>query len=391
MSLLLDALKRAEQEKMARNDETPPAAPERPAASGKPLLELQPMPSGGIAPGASSAAKADVHAAQTAFAAKAVAQERPSHKGLLLWGLLGATALVVIGAAGYVWYAMQAPGPLAARPRPAPQQPPVMASALQPQVEAPQAAAAGAAPPKAMPATPTTTSAGNSGEPRRSRTEPRDPETLMASLLKEAAVPAAAPLKLAPAASLPQIPANVSAGYEQLRKGDLAGARNSYAAALTSDPSNIDSLLGMATVEARSGNRAAAAANYRKALVVDAYNGTALAGLASLADYAHPNAVEAQLRMDLARNPESAALHFALGNLYASQSRWNEAQARYFDAHRLDPANPDVAFNLAVSLDHLGQSRLAAEFYGQALEAAARDAAQFDAQAARRRIADLKR
>lgn len=80
-----------------------------------------------------------------------------------------------------------------------------------------------------------------------------------------------------------------------------------------------------------------------------------------------------------------------LGNLYASRARWPEAQAAFFEAHRLEPANPDVLYNLAVALDNLGQSRLAADYYRRSLAQARGSAVQFDARAAERRLADLKR
>ena len=82
-------------------------------------------------------------------------------------------------------------------------------------------------------------------------------------------------------------------------------------------------------------------------------------------------------------------MHFTLGNLYASQRHWQQAQAAYYEAHRLDPGSGDIAYNLAVSLDHLGQSRVAAGFYRRALEAARGRAAQFDPAAAARRIAEI--
>ena len=41
-----------------------------------------------------------------------------------------------------------------------------------------------------------------------------------------------------------------------------------------------------------------------------------------------------------------------LGNLYADQSQWAPAQQAYFQAHHLEPDNPDYAYNLAVGLDH---------------------------------------
>jgi Tfp pilus assembly protein PilF len=219
----------------------------------------------------------------------------------------------------------------------------------------------------------------------------RESRELVAALLPGAGAPARpAPVSLAPSAEKPRVPAEVAAGYAQLRDGDYGAAKRSYAAALAADPANLDAQLGAATLEARSGNRMLAASHYRRALELDPRNTTAIAGLASIADYTQPEGLESQLRAELSRSPQSPQLHFTLGNLYASQARWNEAQLEFFDAYRLDPANADVIYNLAVSLDHIGQSRLAAEHYRRALDAARGQASQFDPAAVSRRLADLK-
>jgi Tfp pilus assembly protein PilF len=186
------------------------------------------------------------------------------------------------------------------------------------------------------------------------------------------------------------VPAGVAAGYEALRLGDLAAARRGYDAAIAADPANVDARLGIATIAAREGNRALAFEHYRRALDLDPRNPTALAGIALLADASRPEALEMQLRTEIARAPESAELVFALGNVYATQSRWTEAQAAYYEAHRLDPGSADIAHNLAVSLDRLGQGRLAAGFYRRALESASGRAAQFDAAAVARRLEELR-
>ena len=133
-----------------------------------------------------------------------------------------------------------------------------------------------------------------------------------------------------------------------------------------------------------------AAGHYRRALDIDPRNATAIAGLASIADYGQPEGLESQLRGEVARNPQSPQLHFTLGNLYATQSRWNDAQVEFFEAYRFDPANADILFNLAVSLDHIGQTRLAAEHYRRALEASRGQATQFDPAAIERRLAQLR-
>ena len=186
-----------------------------------------------------------------------------------------------------------------------------------------------------------------------------------------------------------RVPAEVSAGYAALRQGDLTSARRGYEAALASDPTNVDAHLGIATIAARSANRSLAADHYRRALDLDPRNATALAGLASLAEHSRPDALEEQLRANLAVHPDSAALQLTLGNLHAAQGRWSEAQSAYFEAHRLDPGSAEIAHNLAVSLDHLGQRRLAATFYRRAIDAARGRVAPFDPAAVSRRIAEL--
>jgi tetratricopeptide (TPR) repeat protein len=170
----------------------------------------------------------------------------------------------------------------------------------------------------------------------------------------------------------------------------MLAARRSYAAAIAAEPGNVDAHLGLATVEARMGNVSAAASYYRRVLDLDPRNATALAGLASMADLSHPESLEEQLRADLSRYPQSAALHFALGNLYASRNRWEEAQSSFFEALRLEPSSADTLYNLAVAMDHMNQPRLASEYYGRALEAARMQTAQFDPAQVQRRIAELK-
>ena len=130
---------------------------------------------------------------------------------------------------------------------------------------------------------------------------------------------------------------------------------------------------------------------------LDPKNAVAQAGLASLAGASDPAAAQARLKQLLASqsadsgNPEqAAALHFALGNLYAGQSRWSDAEQAYFQAQRLAPDNPDYAFNLAVSLDHLFQAKPALMYYQRAQQLLpARGGANLDPSALARRIAQL--
>jgi tetratricopeptide (TPR) repeat protein len=393
MSLLLDALKRAEQEKLSKNPGERTFGDTPQAANSPSSLELQPVTP---PPASVSMGRSDAAAAQTVFSAKTAHKQPESRNRGALWAAAGAIGIVIAAAAGYVWYSIKilTPPPIAAklrpRPPPAPTPPPAsaepssaskMEALMQPGATAnlqnlPPLAPAPASKPAPAPAR----------EPAMSAEQ-----AAVMALLKDAkAPPAAAPPRLERSAESARIPAEVTAGYEALRSGDYAAARRRYAAAVASEPANLDAQLGLATAEARSGNRRAAAAHYRKALELDPRNPTALAGMVALADTSRPEALEAQLRADAARVPQSAALQFTLGNLYVAQSRWREAQAAYFEAHRLDPDNADVLYNLAVSLDHLGQSRLAADYYSRALEASRGQATQFDPAPVSRRLAELR-
>ena len=400
MSLLLDALKRAEQEKSARGAEGAPSP--RSAAAGAVTLELQPM----AANSPHVARAGEAHGAQALFEAKAGARAGDERGRGPLLAAIGAIAVIVLAAGAYVWYSVsaltpRAPAPaLPLRPPAAPTAPAAGPSPAEvPAAPAPSVATASAPPPPAAATvTPAPGAAPAAGE--------RNPATAQAAqrraldLLREPVAAAAAadstgaaaeePVQLSRSAEPPAIPRDVAAGYDALHRGDLDAARRSYAAALAADAANVDALLGLATIDGRMGRASAAAAHYRRALQLDPRNATALAGLAALADWSRPEELETQLRSDLARTPGSAPLHSALGNLYAAQGRWTEAQAAYFEAHRLQPGSADTTYNLAVSLDQLGETRLAREYYARALDASRSQAAQFDAAAVKRRLAELR-
>jgi uncharacterized protein HemY len=106
---------------------------------------------------------------------------------------------------------------------------------------------------------------------------------------------------------------------------------------------------------------------------------------------ADPVALESRLKTLLASDPESGVLQFALGNLYVQQRRWADAQQTYFRAMAADPENPDYAYNLAVSLEHLRQPVPALDYYRRSLSLAQRRSPSFDPAAARARVQQLSR
>ncbi|WP_189442384.1 tetratricopeptide repeat protein, partial [Pseudoduganella dura] len=198
----------------------------------------------------------------------------------------------------------------------------------------------------------------------------------------------AADVQVARGASAPAINPAVQAGYAAFGAGDLATARLQYAAALRQDPNNRDALLGSAVIAARERRDDDAAGFYARLLAANPRDVEAIAGLAGLRP-GDGDRAEIRLKGVLRNNQDAPSVHFALGNLYARQGRWQEAQQAYFRAWSAAPDNADYAFNLAVGLDRLNQGRLARDYYGRALALAAGGAAAFDRMAVQRRMQEL--
>jgi tetratricopeptide (TPR) repeat protein len=184
----------------------------------------------------------------------------------------------------------------------------------------------------------------------------------------------------------------VQSGYTAYQAGDHATASADYEQALREDAANRDALLGLAALETRAQRYEQAEARYRRVLQADPRDPYAHAGLLALrAERVDPVQAESRIKTMLAVDAEASVLHFTLGNQYARQARWAEAQGAYSKAHAADAANPDYAFNLAVSLDQLRQPAAALEHYRRALELAGARTSHFAPEAARQRVQQLSR
>lgn len=178
--------------------------------------------------------------------------------------------------------------------------------------------------------------------------------------------------------------------YEAYGRGDYATARTQYEAVLKNDPQNTDALHGMAAIFQREGNSEAVVYYFQRILVANPKDAVAASGLIGMQGLADPSMAESRLKTIAAEQSDNAAPHFALGNLYGATERWGEAQQSYFRAYNIDSGNPDILFNLAVSLEHLHQNRLAAQYYGQSIEAAKRRPHGFDIASAQNRLRALQ-
>jgi len=301
---------------------------------------------------------------------------------------LAALGVVAVGYGGYVWWQMQphyAVSPLATQASPGAAPAQVAAAPVLPQASPPSPAAAAPASTGVAVIAPI--------QPVRPRQRPQQAPSAPAPGLAQGVsspVQAGGP-PIAVSAAILSVDPQVEQGYKAFQRNDLAAARESYQKALAREPNNRDALLGLAAIDVRNGQLESAEARYLKLLEGDPRDSQAVAGLLSLRGRLDPVASESRLKTLIAGQPQAAQLHFSLGNQYAHQSRWTEAQAAYFRAYSIDPENADYAFNLAVSLDQLRQRKPALEYYQRALALVDKRAASFDPAQARTRAQELSK
>ena len=181
----------------------------------------------------------------------------------------------------------------------------------------------------------------------------------------------------------------INTAYSEYNRGNYVVAEAAYQGVLDTMPENRDALLGMAAIAWRKGNVQAAYEYYLRVMKLYPRDVVAATGIMSLQGHTDPVKNESLIKLMLRDQPETAFLHFASGNNYASQSRWPEAQQAFFEAFRLQSDNPDYAYNLAVSLDQIGQARAAMEYYNKALDLADTTQVSFNTANVLARVNDL--
>jgi TolA-binding protein len=193
-----------------------------------------------------------------------------------------------------------------------------------------------------------------------------------------------------------QVNPDLVTAYESLQSGDLATASRLYQQLLDLLPNNRDALLGLALIHQRQNEAARARELYARLLQLNPRDALAQTGLLQTMQITDPAEHESALKGLIGQYPDVAQLTLALGNLYASQQRWSEAQGAYYNALLTasrgtgGPVNPDYAFNLAVSLEQLDKPKAALDYYRQA-EALAREVRPgFDVQQLNSRLAHLE-
>jgi Tfp pilus assembly protein PilF len=390
-------------ELMATEEPAPPRpersiAPKRAAARATPATQ------------AADASGFERAAAQKVFEAK-FREPNPRLPFFITMGVLGSFA---VGTAIYFWIQLRpAPSLVNTNPVRAQAERPVDPGADKRAPTATASAAPASAGPAAIPGLPGSAPPVAASVPAA----PAAPATAAASPAPPTPATAAAPPKPAPKAaassgsaartgpaakeqdspvsvtrSSTQIHPLVSAGYAAYQAGDLAKARSDYQQVLREEPGNRDALLGLAAVEMRAQRFDLSHGYYQRILQADPRDPYAQAGVLALrGEQLDPSLVESRVKSLLAADREANVLYFTLGNEYAQQGRWAEAQQAYFKAFATDPENADYAYNVAVSLDQLRQRKLALEYYRRALALAEKRSASFPLEAARTRVQQLSR
>jgi len=180
------------------------------------------------------------------------------------------------------------------------------------------------------------------------------------------------------------------AAYEAYQIGDDRSASTLYGQVIRRDASNRDALLGLAAVSTRLGSYQPARDYYITLLRLNNRDLVARSGLISLLSDVDPLAAESELKFLLAKERDASYLHFALGSALVRQGKWADAEEAFFDAFRIDGDNADYAYNLAVSLDRLGQKKNALSYYEKANSLARSRVSSFDSSIVQKRIDALK-
>nr|VFK11895.1 MAG: Tetratricopeptide repeat-containing protein [Candidatus Kentron sp. LPFa]VFK28066.1 MAG: Tetratricopeptide repeat-containing protein [Candidatus Kentron sp. LPFa] len=196
------------------------------------------------------------------------------------------------------------------------------------------------------------------------------------------------PIRITRSRASDSLHAMLVTGFDAFERGDDASASAAYRNVLQEQPDNRDALLGLAAMAMRKREWEIAADYYLRILRRNPRDSVAQAALIGIRDDLDPVLGEGRIKQLLEEEPNAPYLHFSLGNLYAHQSRWRDAERAYFDAYRMSDANADYCYNLAVSLDHLAKRPAALTYYRRSLDLAGRQSPppRFDPKVVLRRI-----
>jgi tetratricopeptide (TPR) repeat protein len=178
-------------------------------------------------------------------------------------------------------------------------------------------------------------------------------------------------------------------GWAAYQNKEYEVSGRAYRRVLDQEPDNRDALLGLAAVSLQQDDIDTAKDMYLHLLELDPRDAHAHAGMGQIAQKTGADLSEEKLKQLIEYQPDDAHLQFTLGNLYIQKKSWPQAQQAFFNAWKADSQNPDYAYNLAVSLDHLGKHKAAKALYRDSLKLAAGKNVSFSEEAVKSRLAHL--
>ncbi len=177
------------------------------------------------------------------------------------------------------------------------------------------------------------------------------------------------------------------AAYEN---ANYVKAKQLYKEVVLVEEDNRDALLGLGAIAVIEKDTITAKKRYRSLLELNPNDPLAIAALTNLrSDDSSPKRSEKYLVSMLEKTPDVAQLNFELGNVYAQQNKWSAAQQSYFKAWQQESENADYIFNLAVSLDQLSQQQQAINFYKDSLLKAKNKQVNFSRETVEKRVNEL--
>ncbi|MFQ5642097.1 MAG: tetratricopeptide repeat protein [Thiogranum sp.] len=396
MSLLMDALRRAETQQEQDKPAPAESATEQAQPADEPDMQLEPLNAATQLveelqtetdafvvdknSAADEAADAEPPRERAKTAAALVATPATAWQKKALYFLSGFVTIIVIVGAYYLWRSDRVVIPATPHtatlidvPAPETNPPPATEPLPAPAVTERTAAAF-------VPATPVPTS-------------PRQPDAQAAGTadISDAAVAQPAQrIEIHRSRRIRAVHPLIQNAYQAYQQQNYVEAEQLYRKALKRNPDSRDAALGLAGIAMHQGDLRVARYYYERVLKANPADKTAQIALGSLGNSRDSLQETSQLKHWLQSDRDNAQLHFALGNRYASAGQWKEAQQAYFEAQRIDPIQPDYAFNLAISLDQLGLQKQALEYYLKAQGLAADHSALFNTRQLDNRIRELE-
>ncbi len=166
--------------------------------------------------------------------------------------------------------------------------------------------------------------------------------------------------------------------YLAFNKGQLNEAERDYRKAYQLSSGHRDVLLGLAAISAKRSDYKTAIPLYQKVLDQSPYDPAVKQAL-SLAQQRHFEAINEQ---SLAQQDND----YVMGLEYTRLKRWNDAVDAFSRSLRKSPQNAAIAYNLALSYEHLGQHNRAFTYYQKAIKNSQQDESRFNLDTAKQRM-----